>query len=118
VGGVIERGNTSLLRRPLTRETSTGRSTKVATAIRSQATRRKASRESERKLRFSGARAQARAPGVWGASLRLHGEEAKLHQRATARVVLRSSGNRGRARISHRLQMSIGGARPLLTMRD
>jgi len=37
---------------------------------------------------------------------------AKLHQRATAGAVLRSSDGRGRARGSQRLQKSTGGARP------
>lgn len=63
----------------------------------------------ERKLRLRGAR---------GASSGLDEQGAKLHQRATAGVVLRSSGGRGRARRSYRLQKSTGGARPPSPMRE
>jgi hypothetical protein len=78
---------------PLTRETSTGRPTKVG---RPSAARRIA----ERRARARGESFEHEKPG------------AKLHQRATANVVLRSSGGRGRARGSNRLQKSTGGARP------
>lgn len=73
-----------------------------------------------------GAKAHApRGPGAQASSWLVSGVKApgaihesggKLHQRATAGAVLRSSGDRGRARGSHRLQKSTGGARPLSPM--
>jgi hypothetical protein len=88
VGGAL-REAPKASERPLTREFSTGQPTKVGGAIRSSVHRRKVVMP-----------------------------RAKLHQRATAGAVLRSSGGRGRARGSHRLQKSTGGARPLSPMRE
>jgi hypothetical protein len=119
VDGAIERSNTSSLRRPLTRETSTGRFTQVDAAIRSPNHSPKGGAGEVAKAhapRGLGAQASSwlvsgvKAPGV------IHESGGKLHQRATAGVVLRSSGDRGRARGSHRLQKSTGGARPLSPM--
>lgn len=100
----------ALCRRPLTRETSTGRSAKVESAIRSPAlAERRARRERKLSPRARGA-SLGRAgfvakvtssPGLgrkprarWGLGCKLQAPGkpgGKLHQRATAGAVLRSS---------------------------
>jgi len=92
---------------PLTRQTSTGRPRKWNG--HPQPT-------SSPKGVLGGLGRKPRAPRRLGRKPQARGREAKLHQRATAGVVLRSSGCRGRARGSHRLQKSTGGARPISPM--
>jgi hypothetical protein len=111
-GGRSHRENSkTVLRRPLTRETSTGRPTQVGAAIRSRPL-------AERRGARAGPQGSRLRGGFRGASLGATRSGAKLHQRATAGVVLRSSGVRGRARRSYRLQKSTGGARPPSPMRE
>lgn len=90
VDGAIERQKNLLLRRPLTRETSTGRPAKVGAAIRSPTTRRKA-RPGDGAVRlpsggFGGASPRARGPGRKPRALRVGSKAAPAGDRRCGTV--------------------------------
>jgi hypothetical protein len=129
VGGVIQRRNTSSLRRPLTRETSTGRCTKVTIGHPQPGTRPKGERgvEAERFSDPRGARGESLALWVRVESHELDGFGVQTPSSTTGRTAVPAGdrrcgaaefGLRGRARGSQRLQKSTGGARPLSPMRE